>query len=252
MLRYWWVFLGCFSVTCFAQVEGRQEQKITQKNYQYGAIEFLVEQEVGKLVVPEIYRRLGLHATILSYPANRAQELAKSGKTDGEIMRIWSYGLEHKNLLRVPTPYHELETMPFVMANSGIHITEQSQLKHYRVVRVRGVKHTINITNEIEHVHVVASTEKMFELLKSGKVDVALTNTLDGIAMLKRMSAQEPAYKKIIPMKKPLATLPLYHYLHQKHSALLPLLDAQIYQMKISGQLQMLIKEAEQQVLARY
>jgi hypothetical protein len=54
----------------------------------------LIEQDVGRIIIPEIYNNLGMTVTIKPVPGKRAQQLATSGKKDGEIMRIFTYGLE--------------------------------------------------------------------------------------------------------------------------------------------------------------
>ena len=208
--------------------------------YHFTAIENLVEQEVGKQILPEIYRSIGLDIKISSMPANRAEALATSGRVDGEIMRIWSYGEENPTTVRVPTAYYSLETMPFVMTKSGIVINTKADLNQYRVAKVRGVKHTNNITQGLDHVFESKNTETMFKLLKAGKVDVVLTNTLDGLIVLKQMNM-----KGITPMPEPLKSLPLYHYIHTSKAYLVPLIDKAIKVSKASGKLESLVKKAE-------
>ncbi|WP_281561380.1 transporter substrate-binding domain-containing protein [Thalassomonas sp. RHCl1] len=213
-------------------------------NYEFASIEYLSEQELGRIVLPQIYKNLGIDINIIPLPANRAQYVASSGNKDGEIMRIWTYGDENSTTIRVPTPYYYLETMPFVLKQQQITIRHIEDLKHYKLVKVRGVKHTNNITAGLSQVYEVNSTEAMFRLLRSGKVDVALTNTLDGNLVLKRLG-----YQNIIAMEKPLAVLPLYHYIYQKHQALVPVIDQEIKRLKNNGDLQQLIEKAEKQII---
>jgi len=213
-------------------------------SYEFASIEYLSEQELGRIVLPQIYQNLGMEITITPLPANRAQYVASSGKKHGEIMRIQTYGDENPTTLRVPTPYYYLETMPFVLKGAQIAIRQAQDLAKYKVVKVRGVKHTNNITAGLDLVYDVNNTETMFKLLNSGKIDVALTNTLDGKLALKRLG-----YKNIIAMETPLAVLPLYHYIHEKHRALVPVVDEEIKRLKKSGDLQKLIEKAEQKII---
>ena len=227
-----------FHYSAFAEI------KVSSAKYQFGSIEYLIEQQIGALVLPQIYHNLGIEINITPLPANRAQQLARLGRTDGEIMRIWTYGVQNPSLIRVPTPYYTLETMPFVLKRSNITIAKKLDLKNYRVAVVRGVKHTENITEGLRGVYLVSSTKRMFELLLLGKVDVALTNTMDGLSTIKAMSTTD-----IMPMEKPLAELDLYHYIHQKHEKLVPRLDQEIQQMVLTGELQQLILNAEDKIL---
>jgi ABC-type amino acid transport substrate-binding protein len=88
---------------------------------------------------------------VTPFPGNRAQYAADSGMQDGEIMRIATYGNEALNTIRVPTPYYYLETMPFVLKNSDIVINSKQDLAQYRVAKIRGVKHTNNITKGLKN-----------------------------------------------------------------------------------------------------
>jgi polar amino acid transport system substrate-binding protein len=64
-----------------------------------------------------------------------------SGRKDGEIMRIWSYGLENPTMSRVPTPYYQLETMAFVHKNSQIVLDSKADFANYNLLIVHGVNH---------------------------------------------------------------------------------------------------------------
>ena len=161
-------------------------------------------------------------------------------------MRIWSYGDENSNTIRVPTPYYYLETMPFVLKNADITIHSPQDLRQYRLSKIRGVKHTNNITKGLSHVYDMSSTEDMFKLLFNGKVDVVLTNTLDGELVLSRLNLSDAVEKQT-----PLARLPLYHYIHKKHKSLIPKINREILRMKMSGELDQLISLAEQIIVEK-
>jgi hypothetical protein len=209
--------------------------------YDFASIEFLIEQEIGRIVLTQLYKNIGIDISTSPLPGKRAQYVANSGVKDGEIMRIWTYGVENDNTIRVPTPYYYLETMPFVLEHSGIVIIQKEDLKNYRLTKIRGVKHTNNITKGLTNIYEMSSTDEMFKLLLSGKVDVVLTNSLDGHLALKRLGL-----KDVIPMKEPLARLPLYHYVNKKHSKIVPVINNEIARTKNNGELAQLIRLAEQ------
>jgi ABC-type amino acid transport substrate-binding protein len=216
--------------------------------YQFASIEHLVEQEVGEIILPKIYKNIGINIFITPLPGKRAQFVANNGYHAGEIMRIWTYGLENVNTVRVPTPYYYLETMPFILKKSNIVIKHKKDLSKYRLSKIRGVKHTNNITKGMHDIYEMSNSKEMFKLLVSGKVDVVLTNTLDGNLTLKELG-----YADIItPMKSPLAVLPLYHYIHKKHVELVPLIDKEIKRLKNSGVLATMIIKAEKEVIDKH
>ena len=73
------------------------------EEYHFVSINNLIEQEVGRIVLPQVYKSLGIDITIVPMPGQRAQYEASSGNRDGEIMRIFTYGLENPTTHRVPT-----------------------------------------------------------------------------------------------------------------------------------------------------
>jgi len=215
------------------------------EDYQFASIEFLFEQQVGAKVLPEIYAKLGLTISITPMPGKRAQREAVTGHKDGEIMRIWTYGVENPTMIRVPTAYYQLETMAFVHKNSQIKLASNADLQNHNLLKVRGVKHTDNITHGLKYVFNYNDTFTMMEALAQTHNSIALTNTADGLYAIKKLNID---YLK--PLPPALATLELYHYINPKNADLVPKIDAVIKSMKTSGELDMLLKQAEDEVLA--
>ncbi|BHH82093.1 substrate-binding periplasmic protein [Desulforhopalus sp. 52FAK] len=214
------------------------------EEYNFVSIKGLIEQEVGQLIIPEIYKKIGATVTITPVPGKRAQQEATTGKKDGEIMRIWTYGEENPTTIRVPTPYYQLETMAFIKKGSGIVINSKEDLAKYKLVKVAGVKHTNNISVGMPNVHNINNTELMMKFLQSGRADVALTNTVDGLLVLKKMGITD-----IVPIDKPLAVLDLFNYIHESRKDIVPKVDAAIQDMKASGELNDVIKMAEAKII---
>lgn len=219
-------------------------QPSISKTLSFSSIEQLVEQDIGRIIIPVFYQRLGMEVIIFSLPANRAQQEAMLGVTDGEIMRIWGYGLDNPDMIRVPTAYFSLQTGAFIVKDSNVIIHDKHDLARYRLARVRGVKHTNSITAGLPFVNDMSNTEQMMKYLSAGMVDVALTNIIDGQKVI-----LNSAYKNVILVSPPLATFKLYHYLNKKHKALVPKIDFVIREMQTSGELAQLIAKAKAQVL---
>jgi len=241
-------FIRCLLVllifTATVNATSFQSGTSDKADYQFAAIEHLVEQEIGKIILSAIYHELALNIDITSYSGNRAQYEANSGQKAGEIMRIWSYGAENNNLIRVPTPYYSFVTSAFTLKNSAINISKASDLAGYKIARVRGVKHTNNITKNLSGVSDSPSTKAMFKLLQQGQVDIALTSYTDGIQVLKQLKLENE-----VVVSNPLAKLKLYHYIHKDHKSLVNKVDKMIKQLQSSGKLVQIIKAAEASVL---
>jgi ABC-type amino acid transport substrate-binding protein len=217
------------------------------EEYNLVSIEGLFEQQVGEIILPEVYKKLGIEITITAMPGKRAIQETVSGRKDGEIMRIWSYGTEHAETIRVPTPYYQLETMAFFKEGTGIDVTSIKDLARYSVLKVRGVKHTNNITSALTNVYDYDDTQSMLRALSTGRDSVALTHTADGLFSIIKFKLEG-----VMLIDEPLATFPLYHYVHRKNAHLVGQLDQTIKAMKASGELEELIKFAEQKVFNKH
>ena len=215
------------------------------QDFSFVSIRGLIEQDVGRKVMPKVYEKLGLSIDIEPMPGQRAQKEATSGNKDGEIMRIWTYGEENNTVVRVPTPYYQLETMGFILSNrTDIVVNSKEDLAKYKLVKVRGVKHTNNISAGMPFVHDIKNTSNMMEFLTRGRADIALTNTVDGELALKKMRITN--VKKLGP---PLAVLDLFNYIHESKADIVPEVDAAIKEMQANGELAEVIKVAEEEVI---
>ena len=214
------------------------------EEYHFVSINKLVEQEIGRIVLAKIYENLDIDITIKPLPGKRAQFETTSGRSDGEIMRIFSYGQENPTVHRIPTPYYYLETMAFIKKGSGIRINNKDDLNQYSIAKVRGVKHTNDITKGFSNLSDLNTTEQLMRFIDKGRADIALTNTIDGIIALKELGIED-----VIPIDAPLATLDLFHYVHEDHKDLVPRIDAKIKEMKANGELKKIIEDAESAII---
>lgn len=217
------------------------------ETYHFVSIEHLAEQKIGKLLITEIYKKLNIDVTIEALPGKRASKLSSSGVKDGEIMRIFSYGSENPMQIRVPTPYYQLKTMAFIKKGNAIVINSIEDLKKYRLVKVRGVKHTDNITKGLANVYDVNDTETMMAFINKGRADIALTSCVDGKLVLKRKGITG-----VIPIDKPLAVLPLFNYIHKDHKNIIAKVDAVIKEMTSSGEMDAIIRSAQKKIIEGY
>lgn len=213
------------------------------EEYHFVSISGLYEQQVGQIIVSQIYKNLGIDISITHMPGNRAILETVSGRMDGEIMRIESYGRDHPQVLRVPTPYYNLATMVFYKKGSGIVVNSAEDLAKYSVLKVRGVKHTNNITAGLTNVYDYDDTESMLKALDKNRDNVALTHTGDGLFVIEKYQIANIEHRV-----KPLSVWPLYHYVHKKNAHLVEKVDRIIREMKASGELDKLTKRAEKKV----
>ncbi|EFP96545.1 substrate-binding periplasmic protein [Vibrio caribbeanicus] len=214
--------------------------------FTFASIEKLPEQVISARVMTAIYDELGYGLVVKEMPGLRAQESANSGSVDGEIARIFAYGEQTPNVIRVPTPYYSLKTVAYSIDGSSIKVANKDDLNRYKSVIVRGVKHTDKITQDVDpkKVKVMDNAEAMMKFLHKGRAQLALTNPLNGSLTLQKLG-----YTNIDLAGPPLATLDLYHYIHKDKAELVPIIDKKIIEMRDNGKLQKLLEKTEADVL---
>ncbi|MFD2167041.1 substrate-binding periplasmic protein [Thalassotalea euphylliae] len=208
------------------------------------SIDSLKEQEIARIVVPQLFARIPVSISVQPLPANRALVDAISGRVDGEIMRIHSYGENNRNVERVMTPYYQLRTAAFIRVDSDIKIRSTYNLSNYKVGKVAGVQHTIDITKGLVRVYDSPNTAKLFQDLAAGKIDVALTNLADGMPYVQKNTKENG----IVVAHSNLATHNLYVYLNKKHQDIGLQLNRVITELKRTGELSQMVQQAEELV----
>ncbi|MGY5452850.1 substrate-binding periplasmic protein [Agarivorans sp. MS3-6] len=209
----------------------------------FAAIEHLFEQKVGIAVLNTVYNKLGISLKVSSLPAKRAQSAAVNGLVDGEVMRVWSYGEQTANMIRVPTPYYSLESTAFYLSTKKASVATLSDLSNCKVAIVRGVKHSADLTATSDKVVELDSTDKALGFMLKQRADLVLTNKLDGIVALQRMGVE-----KQVSYSRPLAFFPLYHYIHESRAELVPLVDEELKKLIASGEVAQIILQTELQL----
>jgi len=200
--------------------------------------------EISTLILEEIYERAGLGLNVISMPALRANFESTSGKTDGETHRVSSYGTANPELIIIPESYYSIETVLFTQKeNPALHAGIES-LSHYSFSILKGVKKSIELTSGYPHVYEFETSDLMMRFLSLKRVDFALLSKLNGISVINRLGM-----KGIVTYSPPLEITKLYHYLHKKHSHLIPQLENTIRDLKDSGELIEITNRAEAQVM---
>ncbi|WP_368184064.1 substrate-binding periplasmic protein [Aestuariibius sp. HNIBRBA575] len=213
--------------------------------YNFVRIQGLAEQAVGARLLEEVYNRAGLEITITEMPGRRALEEAASGRMDGETLRIFALGENHPTLIRVPTPLSDLQTVAFRQAGTDMQVTSAQELENYSNAIVMGVLHTRNITQDVDNVHEVRNSDALFRLVQSGRVDFALSSNLDG-----RANLAQHGITGVEMVSPALATLQLYHYVHESKADIIPMIDEIIIEMRDSGELAQLREQFEAEFIA--
>ncbi len=182
-------------------------------------------------ILTEAYARLGYEIELQGYPAERALFMANEGLVDGEAGRVNVVEREYPMLVRVPTPLY-VNRIAVLVGNADIDPAEGwGQFAHHRTCIRNGYKF---LESKVKGTscHHVSSYEKMLELLKNGRVEVALAEYFDILPVL---DAQGLNGVRILD--RPMASNPMYHYLNRKHAELVPLINDELRRMAAAGRM---------------
>jgi ABC-type amino acid transport substrate-binding protein len=158
---------------------------------------------------------------ITAMTGSRTLEEASSGRKDGETLRVLTLGDKFPSLLRVPTLISDLTTQAFMIKKAGVDIDSATDLKEYRLVINRGVRHTLTIIRGLKNIHVLPSSSLLFAFLSLGRADLGLTGRLNGLSLIKASGI-----KNVGLIGQSRRVLPLYHYIHEEHKELVLTIDA--------------------------
>lgn len=193
-------------------------------------------------IMIEAYARIGRSFLLTQEYGFNTLQAAQEGRVDGELYRIAGIEEKYTNLVPVPVPLIEMRSAIFTKGLT-FPVTGPESLRPYRVGILEGVVYMERLTAGLvqDKVHRVPGEDQLFQLLDSGRVD-AIISDQDTAAMI----IQEKALFSISSLSPPLTVFPIHHYLHKKHSALIPALTEALEVMEAEGRLEELRKEFRQ------
>jgi polar amino acid transport system substrate-binding protein len=195
------------------------------------------------LLLDEAFSRLGMSAETVMLPAGRSLKDADNGHLDGDVGRVRGIERVHPNLVMVPEPV--LSERRFTAFSVGMdpEIHSWDDLSPYNVGYVRGWKIFEDNSGAAKSVVPVDDTEMLFQSLKKGRIDIALSAELDGLAMAKKLGIEG-----IRVLDEPLAAKKMYLYLHESRKDLIEPLAGALRALKNEGA----VKEIRRRVSRKY
>lgn len=173
------------------------------------------------LLVPEIFRRIGIEAEAVGYAASeRAMINANNAVDDGMAMRIKGLEAIYPNLLRVEEKIIDNEFVAYSIRHD-FKTTGFDSLKPFQVGYIIGWKVFEAPLRSAPAITLVQDANQLFTLLDKDRADVVLFERWQGNWLVRERKI--PA-RLLLP---PLVTTEMYMYLHKKHAHLLqPLAEA--------------------------
>lgn len=187
---------------------------------------------MGQNTLTSAYRRLGITIRFLYAPSPRALALSSSGTVDGELVRIEGIEKRFPTLVPVKVPIARLETGVFVSRENAKRISVDT-LSEGSVGHMAGVVFAESLTKGFQDVWIADTHDELFKMLNAGRVDAVISSVSAGTRQIQKMSYGGD----IVALEPPLRSVPLYHYLNDRHAALVPKIEAVLADMTKVGEM---------------
>jgi polar amino acid transport system substrate-binding protein len=200
--------------------------------------------QIGGEILKIAYDRIDIQISLVAYPGKRSLHEANLGNIDGEIQRVIGLENHYPNLVRVPTPVNYVEPY-FFSKNKNITLDNCQALENHSVGIVRGIIYQENCAKTARKVVVVDDFSVLMKLIDTGRIDIAIAATVNGLSSLTRRHMTS-VYLISPPPLKPIK---LYHYLHKKNAGLVPKIDQVLKEMEKSGEIEEIRNEIMEVIL---
>lgn len=189
------------------------------------------------LIYTEAFKRLGIPFHLEHFTLARRAVLAEEGRIDGETSRVYSYGNNRPNLVRVEESLIDLG-FSLYSANPAVRLARIEDLRstNYMVEYRRGILICQNALTGVvapERISDVLTQQQGLKKLIAGRTDLYCD-----IDVYVLQELQSPEFKDAAPVRKVISVgkaVPTYPFINKKHAELAPRLAAVLKQMKAEG-----------------
>ena len=186
----------------------------------------------SEAILTQAYAEMNQPIEFVELPVRRALEMLLKGQLDGNFYRVAELAQQYPMLYRVETPLNIVEVRVY-RNNTKINPENWTQLQNIKVGYLRG---TILIERQLNASikRVEGDTQDdVFKLLSRGVVDVVLI-----VEPSQSPPASSALTAKLERLDVVLDSVPLYHYLSERHREVGLRLNTVLKRMQSSGELQ--------------
>ena len=202
-----------------------------------GFIADQADQQVGRAVMAEAYRRIGVAVDFRGFEAARALEASRSGEVDAELNRIAGLDRSFPELIQIPIPVSAIRGAAF-SRRYRFPVRSWRSLKPYRIGIVRGTIFAEQGTAGMD-VRAAATSDELVRWLAEDVVDVGVMPRVVGHAAVRRSGERD-----VEELEGVLETLLIYHYVNVRRADLAERLEPVLKEMLIDGTTRRLLDEA--------
>ena len=188
-------------------------------------------------LIRALYKRIGYHVEFVPLPGRRSLSSSNLGITDGEVARIDAKGQGLTNLIALPTPLFHFEGRIYSLADTPVVKSWEELLQHPTAIRRGVIWEEQGVAANDSQVVRLTNLDQALRMLISGRVQYALANEPAAQALIER-SYHDQA---IVAQPHALGSYSIYHWVHRRHAALVPQLDAALQSLKGSQELAQLL-----------
>jgi polar amino acid transport system substrate-binding protein len=216
------------------------------KNIVLSRLANVPDQLIGGEILKVAYAKLGITVEFLDVEAKRALALSSAGDVDGEIQRVAAVAQQFPTLLQLKPAINYIEPAVFT---TGLEfaVNGWNSIEEYEVGIVRGVGSSEAGTAGMSKVQRATSLEELVRMLDRERFELLVTDLFSGKVEIKRQRLDA----RIRPLLPPLERIHIYHYLHERHRALVPQVEAVLREMAESGELEEMRASLVAQVLEK-
>jgi len=220
-MRFLLLCLFCFQCsTCLA----------TARQIDVGASNNLPLDHPSILLMEKAYQQLGYQMKLVVMPLERsAYESNKGLMLDAELSRTAEAATMLPNMVRVKVPIGHIRITAF-SRDPAIQIRNWRSLDIWRVDVLRGI-YLAKINMQGQQYTEVNTIPQAIQRLLSGRADIAVLLGDETEWLLKQQ-----AYQGIYTIAPDLAKTEIFHYVHERHAALVPQLEAALRQLTVQVQ----------------
>lgn len=186
---------------------------------------------MSERILKVAYGELGISIKMQKLPGKRALVHSNRGITDGELFRILGINKTFQNLIPIMVPVHYSSFVVFT-TNVDFEVNGWESLRPYKIGYLSGIALIENNTKGMM-VEPVNTMKQGFKKLILERTHVMIETRISGLSVIK-----ENNFKGITILEPPLQNVPVYHYLHKKHRALIPELEKVMRQIEQDGRRQ--------------
>ncbi|RUO72207.1 hypothetical protein CWI80_10440 [Pseudidiomarina sediminum] len=193
-------------------------------------------------LLTEAYAEMGIRLRFVEMPRERSLNEANKGHIAGELGRIPTIDKDFEHLRRVDFPLYEAE-MVLVADRRNCGLCSFNDIESFTYIGGTHAAEQVLAEHEVSKPNIKALSFEQAKLLyENGRVEAMLLSSFEA----EQLECINNPYTIVVPFKRNTG----YHFLHERHAALIPQLERILHRLARSGRVAQLMQEHDAQSLS--